>query len=169
MYPINFIVVIASGLIPLVVGFIWYNNKFGFGLLWLRESGLTIEDTQKGNILKTMSIALLLGIFIASSMMVWTIHQMGVQSLLMIDETALKNPNSEVSLLMKSIFDKYSRSFRTFKHGAFHGMLGALLFALPVIGVIAVFERKSWKYIALHTGYWVVTLILMGGVICQWA
>ncbi|HRN41812.1 MAG TPA: DUF1761 family protein [Vicingus sp.] len=31
------------------------------------------------------------------------------------------------------------------------------------------FERKGFKYIAINSGYWIITLGLMGGVICQFA
>jgi hypothetical protein len=36
---------------------------------------------------------------------------------------------------------------------------------LPVITVSALFEQRSWKYIAIHAGYWIVCLGLMGGLI----
>ena len=44
--------------------------------------------------------------------------------------------------------------------------LAALFVALPIIGINALFERKSAKYVALHLGYWAISLALMGGVIC---
>jgi hypothetical protein len=69
----------------------------------------------------------------------------------------------------KFMFDKYGHNFRTFKHGAFHGILSAVFFALPVLGIQAMFERRSGKYIFIHLGYWVITFVLMGGIICQWA
>ena len=39
---------------------------------------------------------------------------------------------------------------------------------LPVLSIIAMFEKKSVKYVAINAGYWVVTLAIMGGIICQW-
>jgi lysylphosphatidylglycerol synthetase-like protein (DUF2156 family) len=59
--------------------------------------------------------------------------------------------------------------FRTFKHGAFHGIIATIGLVLPIIGINALFERRGFKYIALHVGYWLVCLILMGGFICQFA
>ena len=61
----------------------------------------------------------------------------------------------------------HGNDFRTFKHGAFHGTIGALFLALPILGINALFERRSFKYIAIHTGYWMLTMGLMGGVLCQ--
>jgi hypothetical protein len=63
---------------------------------------------------------------------------------------------------------KYGNEFRTFKHGAFHGLMYGLFFVLPVIGTNGLFERKSWKYIFINVGYWTVSLMLMGGIICAW-
>jgi hypothetical protein len=71
--------------------------------------------------------------------------------------------------MLKMFLDKYGNNFRTFKHGAFHGILSALFFATPVLGINALFERKSFKYIFVHAGYWMLTLALMGGVICAYA
>jgi hypothetical protein len=30
----------------------------------------------------------------------------------------------------------------------------------------ALFERKGWKYIWINTGYWVITVSIMGGILC---
>jgi hypothetical protein len=63
----------------------------------------------------------------------------------------------------------YGSAYRTFKHGALHGFMSGLFFAFPVIGINSLFERKSWKYIFIHAGFWIVTLTLMGGIICGFA
>jgi len=39
------------------------------------------------------------------------------------------------------------------------------MLALPIIAVSSLFERRSWKYIAIHGGYWVLSLGIMGGII----
>ena len=68
---------------------------------------------------------------------------------------------------MKHFFETYGNRFRTFKHGALHGTIAALFFSLPILGTMSLFERKGFRYIAIHVGYWVVTLALMGGALCQ--
>ena len=89
------------------------------------------------------------------------IHQFGVGSVFQGDESP------ESAAYLKNFFDTYGGRFRTFKHGALHGTIMALFVALPLLGTNALFERRGFKYIAIHTGYWIVTLALMGGVICQ--
>ena len=34
-------------------------------------------------------------------------------------------------------------------------------------GTNALFERKGFRYIAVNAGYWILTLMIMGGIICQ--
>lgn len=58
--------------------------------------------------------------------------------------------------------------YLTFKHGAFHGVLTGLLLLLPIIGTIALYERKSIKYVLLTVGYWTLCFAAMGGIINVW-
>lgn len=62
----------------------------------------------------------------------------------------------------------YGDAFRYFKHGALHGLMTGIFFALPITAINALFEQKSWKYILINAGYWMVTLTIMGGIICAW-
>jgi hypothetical protein len=57
----------------------------------------------------------------------------------------------------------------TFKHGAFHGVLISIMIVLPVFATNALFEQKSFKYVAINVGYWVVTFALMSGLLNAWA
>jgi hypothetical protein len=63
--------------------------------------------------------------------------------------------------------DNFGTDFRTFKHGMLHGAIAGLFFMLPILATNAMFERKGFKYIAVNAGYWILTLMIMGGVICQ--
>lgn len=54
-------------------------------------------------------------------------------------------------------------------HGAFHGMLYALYFALPVLITNSLFERRSWKGILINSGYWVACFASMGAVLYAFA
>jgi len=47
--------------------------------------------------------------------------------------------------------------------------LMAIFLVLPLIGTHALYERKSARYIFLHTGFWAINFTLMGGIISQWA
>ena len=163
----NMLVVAAAGLIPMIVGFIWYSDTV-MGTVWRTESGFNPETAKKTNMVKVMGIGLLFSLMLAGSLMPAVIHQMGLTSMLM-DEPSLKDPNSELSKTLAMLMEKYGSNYRTFKHGALHGFMTTLFLVLPVIGMSALYEQKSAKYVAVHVGYWAICLTLMGGVICAFA
>jgi Protein of unknown function (DUF1761) len=165
---VNWIVVALCSFIPLVVGFLWY-SKMLFGQAWMDASGMTMEKAKSANMPKMLGITFVLGLIISSAMAPIVIHQMGVYSVFGGGMGELANPSSAASLYFNDFMSKYGTNFRTFKHGALHGALTGLFIALPVIATMALYEMKSFKYIAINTGYWIVSLALIGGVICQWA
>lgn len=54
------------------------------------------------------------------------------------------------------------------KTGAFYGFLTGSGWVLTGIGVIAMFELKSWTYILINGFYWVVSLTVMGLILGAW-
>jgi hypothetical protein len=160
---INFLVVVLSGLIPLLVGFVWY-SKNGVGNIWMKESGYDPATAKPQNMVALFGLSVLLSLMLALGLMPAVIHQMGFQSMLA-DTPDLADPNSELSKTVASLMEKYGSNYRTFKHGAFHGLLTSIFVVLPVIGTSALFEQKSGKYVAVHVGYWAICMALMGGVI----
>lgn len=164
---INFLVTGLTALVPLILGFIWYNNKT-FGNAWMQASGMTPEKAKNGNMVKILGLTVLFGFFLSMAINFMVIHQFHFFSILM-NEPGLKEPGSELNNYANDFMTKYGNNFRTFKHGVFHGTIGALLIALPVISINALFEQRSFKYVAIHVGYWTVTIALMGGLICAFS
>lgn len=158
----NFQSLFVAALITLLVGFIWYHPKV-FGTVWMKEAGLTEEQLKTGNMLKIFGLTYLFSLFIASIEMTLTIHQMG--ALGMVGGPAKIN---ESLPSFTAFMADYGTAFRTYKHGALHGLMSGLFFAFPMIGINGLFERKSWRYILIHSGYWIVTLTIMGAIICGW-
>jgi hypothetical protein len=97
-------------------------------------------------------------------------HEMGLSGIFrpIAEEGLGLDVTSDTGVMLKGMIDEYALRFSTFKHGAFHGLFISVLFFLPAIAITAMFERKSAKYIFINWGYWVVTLALMCGVLCQW-
>jgi hypothetical protein len=58
--------------------------------------------------------------------------------------------------------------YDSFQHGAFHGFFLGLMIATPVLVVNALFERRPANYILINSGYWIVTLTLMCGILDAW-
>ncbi len=164
---IDFIILAAASLIPLLIGFLYY-SKMLFGEAWMKATGLTEEKLKGGNMALTFGLTYVFSFFLAMTLQFITIHQFSIFSILA-NQPGLKDASTEVGGYVVEFFNKYGTEFRTFKHGLFHGVLAAITFALPIIGINALFERRSFKYVAIHIGYWAITLGLMGGVICQCA
>ena len=163
----NLLVVALTALIPLVIGAIWYNPKV-FGTVWIKSTGLTEDELKKSNMMLVFGLTYLFSFFVAAILNPLVIHQFGFQSMLM-GEKELFTPGSEANTFLTSTLQKYGNSFRTFKHGALHGTILGIMFATPVIAILALFERKGAKYILVHAGYWILSLALMGGTLCQLA
>lgn len=163
----NWLVVLGSALFPMLVGMLWYNPKV-FGNAWMQAAGLKEEDLKKSNMFLILGVTLLLSVFLAGGLLTIVVHQFGIfQSVNALP--GFEDPTTPQGKALADFFALAKGNFRTFKHGALHGTIAGITLALPVLGINALFERKGAKYIFIHLGYWVVTLALMGGVICQFA
>lgn len=165
MSSLNWLLILATGLVPLAVGALWYGPLFSKA--WMVESGMSEEKMQGASMVKIFGFSLIFGIMLAVSLTPLVIHQMGVFSVL--QNLGVDKEGSEAFLYAQDFITKYGTEFRTFKHGAFHGIIAGLFIFLPIMGTNALFERKSWKYIFINVGYWALTASIMGGIICAFA
>lgn len=155
---INFLALLLAALSSLVVGFVWYNPKV-FGHIWMKESGMTEEKMKGSNMIAIFAMSILYAFFISFILQMLVIHQFGALGMVGGDPSIAK-PSYEAFIA------DYGLAFRTFKHGALHGFMTGLFFVLPVIGVNSLYERRSFKYVLVSGGYWVITCMIMGGIIC---
>lgn len=167
MLSVNFLITALAALIPLIVGAIWYNPKV-LGGAWMKSVALSEEDLKGANMPMIFLLTYIFSFFVALILHPIVIHQFGFQSMVM-NEPGIFKEGTEANMFFRSTMDKYGDAFRTFKHGALHGTILGVTLATPVIGVIALFERKGGRYIFIHAGYWILSLMLMGGVICQFS
>ncbi|MBL0310595.1 MAG: DUF1761 domain-containing protein [Bacteroidetes bacterium] len=162
---LNFPILAASALIPLALGFIWYNPKV-FGKAWMKSAGMT-DDTMKGaNMILIFALTYVFSFFLAMGVNFMVIHQWHLFSMVM-NDPGMSDPNSAVHTMLKDMMAKYGNDFRSYRHGALHGFIGGVEFSLPIIGINALFERKSFKYVAINVGFWVVCITIMGALICH--
>lgn len=157
---INFLALIAAAVSALVIGFVWYNPKV-FGAAWMKAADMTEEKIKGGNMAKIFALALFFAFLLAFALQFITIHQTGAMGMVGGDP-------SQALPSYDAFMADYGTAFRTFKHGALHGTIAGIFIALPIIGTNALFERKGAKYILVNSGYWIVTLAIMGGIVCGW-
>ena len=163
----NFIAIIAAAIVPLILGFIWYGPLL-FKTAWMKESQITEEKLKDTNMPLVLGLSFFFSFMLAFSLQMLVIHQWGIFSTLA-GEPGFSEGTGEAAITFKNLMQTYGDRFRTFPHGALHGALTALFIIMPIIATIGLFEKKSFKYMAINIGYWVVSLALMGGIVCQWA
>lgn len=165
----NYLAISLAALVPILIGFVWYHPKV-MGSAWMNAAKLTEVDLKGGNRAVILLVSFLLSFLLAFEMNFITIHQYHIYSAMMdmANPTALDDPSSALSMDYAAFMSKYGTNFRTFKHGAFHGVLTGFFFILPIVGINALFERRGWKYIGIHVVYWTSCLALMGGIVCGW-
>tara|TARA_B110000977_G_C10726136_1_gene357177 strand:- start:54 stop:554 length:501 start_codon:yes stop_codon:yes gene_type:complete len=163
----NWSIILLAALVPLAMGFIWYNPK-AFGKVWMSASGMTVEKAKMANRPLIILACFIFSCMLAMSLLPITIHQTHVYSIFLANE-GFGVDGSELMSRIANFLGEDINNFRTFKHGALHGAITALFLALPLLSINALHEQKGFKYIAVHTGYWLVSLAVMGGIICQWA
>ena len=135
MENVNILSVVIATLIPMIVGFIYYNPKVA-GNAWMSSLGITEEDIRtKGKPAITYSIALIMSFLLAFFLLFFN-----------------NGPGQE-------------GEFDTFGHGAFHGVFIGIVVAMPVLMTNGLFELKNFKNIFINIIYWLITLALMGGVL----
>lgn len=166
MLPVNYWLAFVVALIPFVVGAIWYGPLFG--KTWQGLVGLSDEKIQSANMLKTMGLAYVFAFIICLMLQMVVIHQYGLSGMFgMLPEWADKSSGLWADLnVLNDKYGMYTRHMH-FGHGALHGGIFGLLFVGPILATHANFAQQNWKLPAIHTGYWIVTLALAGGVLCQ--
>jgi hypothetical protein len=155
----NYIANAVAALSTLVIGFIYYHPSV-LGNSWKNAVGITDEQIAKTNMLKTYGLTLLFS-FVLSFMVVpgIVIHQMGAMALTGWDMN---------DVALKDFLAVHGTKFLTFRHGALHGFFAGLCFVFPVTTINGLFEHRSWKYIFINSGYWILVLTVMGSIICGW-
>lgn len=160
--PENWWMYFVAAIIPLLVGSVWYGPLFG--KKWMQVNGYTEESLAGANMGVIFLLSFLFSVLMAFTIGGIVIHQSGVFQMMAPD---VLESGSAAQDQFNSLMATYGDRYRGFGHGALHGAIIALLFVFPLIAINSLFERRGWTYIGIHTGYWLICLVLMGGVLCQ--
>ena len=134
MPAINWLSIVISALIPMLVGFVYYHEKV-FGNAWMQSLGITKEHAKNANMPLIFGVTFIMSVFL-SFFMLFNVDGMGQEG-----------------------------RYDTFQHGMAHGMIVCLMVATPIMVINGLFEMKKWKNLLINIGYWLITLMLMGGVL----
>lgn len=161
--PSNWYMLFVAALFPLIVGAIYYHPKVA-GTAWMNSNKFKQEDLHGANMGLIFGLTYFFSILLAFAVQQVVIHQSGVFQTMM---PGVMESGSETQKQFNELMSQYGNNFRSFGHGALHGVMMAIFTALPILGINALFERRGAKYIFIHLGYWIITLGLMGGLLCQ--
>jgi len=155
---LNYTAYLLISFLPLMIGYIWYNPKWS-----IFKSANQTADIRSLAMIKILAL-LLLSFMIVYGYMNLIIHQMGFYELFFTD---IMKGSTEANQITSEFLATYGDKHRHFGHGVFHGAINAVLFALPFIASIAILTNKSKTFILNHFGYWLVTSIVIGGLISE--
>ncbi len=161
--PTNFYMFFIAALIPLLVGAVYYHPK-AIGGPWMRVNGFTDADMEGANMAIIFGVSYLMSFLAAFILSTLVIHQAGVVQMM---SPAIAESGSVAQQQFNELMAQYGNDHRSFGHGFLHGGFLTVFLILPIITINTLFERRGWKYILIHTGYWFLTLGLMGGLLCS--
>lgn len=158
----NIPILIATAFIPFILGYIWFSDKLFGGDTWFNAANIAKEDRVPVSKIKLMA-TLILNFFIAFALYNQCVHSMGVFAMVGGDTELLKTG------VGAAFMAEYGQNHLSFGHGVLHAIFPTTAFmVIPIVGYVTIFERKSFKYFLSYTGYWAVSLMLMGGILCHW-
>lgn len=141
MEQINWLAVAVAAIMPMIVGFLYYHPK-AMGSAWMRVNGFSLDTLTPPKpvlYLVALGLSFLLALRMAAD---------------------VTGPGQQTA--------PDGHSYVTFQHGVAHGIINSLLILLPVLGTLSIFEKRGWTWVFVNLGYWVITLVLMCGILSAW-
>ena len=165
---INIVVHLIAALVPMIIGFIWYNPKV-FGNAWMTAAGMTEEKMKTGNMPLIFGLSFVLSIVLSFTYTMMMDHHFAFQAFFrpVVDHGLGVDPTTPFGAELKGLVDGYGVRYSSWTHGLAHSFLLSVFVLIPVMGTNAMFERKSFKYFLMNWGYWAVTIAVMYMIIAQ--
>jgi hypothetical protein len=162
MIKFNWLLLFLTSLIPIILAYVWFKPKV-YNLIFkdLNQSLFSFRYTPSNIIL-----LFVLGFMYSITLSYQVIHQLHIQSLLMNEVGFLKGEGNAYKDLIY-IFELYGKNFRSFKHGAFHGLLNSIFIVLPILVYSKYTSASSWRSVIFQWMFWMICGVLMGGIICE--
>ena len=139
MLPINYLAVLASAVLMMVLGYLWYGPLFG--KQWAALMGWSSEDMKAkmskgaGKSYALMALGALLMAFILDH-----------------------------ALIYATSYEQWA----PLSAGLFVGFANWLGFVVPVSLSTVLWDGKPWKLWFINAGYYLVGLLLMGVLLAMW-
>lgn len=140
MVPINLVAVLVAAIVAFVLGSIWYGPLFGKP--WMRLMGIQKPDVMTPE-MKSKMISSYVIMFVTTLVMAYV-------------------------LAGAIIFASAYLNISGLDMGIIAGVMNWLGFVMPVSLSVVLWEQKPWKLWFIQSGYYLVSLVLMGIVLALW-
>ncbi len=157
----NPIALFGMAFVAFIFAFIYYHPKV-MGTAWMNAAGFTEAQRNEKPSILNLALSLLFNLFISAGLLFLTVHQTAIFSLVGAD------PELMLSGSAAAIMAEHGGNFLTVGHGVAHGAITYVLFFLPIMGTNVLFEKKSIKLLWINSGYWLITLMVLGVIASQW-
>ena len=88
---VNFIVILIAAIVPMLIGFIWYNPKV-LGTAWMKAADVSEEKMKGANMAAIFGLSFLFSFFLSMAIQFMVIHQWSFFSILA-NEPGLQDTN----------------------------------------------------------------------------
>ena len=139
MVPVNYLAIIVSTILMMIIGYVWYGPLFGKP--WSALMGFTPEHhAARGKSMRTSYVIMAIGAFLMSFMLAHAV---------IFAETFMQIGGAPAGILV--------------------GIMNWLGFIVPVSLSIVLWDNKPWKLWFINVGYYLVGLVIIGAVLGLWA
>ena len=145
MPELNFIAIAVAALVPNILGALYYGPILGNK--WLASLNFSKTDLEGRN------EALIYGTALALSFVVSFFIKFIVASL-----------HKDIDGNGELVF----ASFKTFSHGALHGIGLAIGLVVPVVICLGLFQKSKRSNILINSIFWILCFAIMGGILDVW-
>ncbi len=143
MHDVNLFAVLVAGVIPMIVGSLWYGRLFG--KRWLGMMEMTAEEVQEGfNPVRTYGVSILLSLLTA-----YILAQL-IAEIAPADVSSMEGGGGSVMV------------------GVHVGLMALVAFVIPAAHQSVTFEKRKAGLAWLNVAYNGVALILQAVVIALW-
>jgi len=139
MVPVKLMTVLIAAIISFGIGWAWYSDML-FGKPWRKLMGVSESSMKPGNDFMVKMLVLGLG---SSILMAFVLSHAVVFANSYLGETGLVL-------------------------GLMTGFWNWLGFMVPILISSYLYEKRSFKLVAINASYWLVSLLVMGVIIAFW-
>ena len=160
----NLKLLLLIAFVPLALSKVWY-SPLVFGNRLSPKTDASGNPESLNEVLMNGLRLYVYGLFASYLLCMIVIHQFGF-FLLHFNELIVEGLPSTSIEGFSDFYNAYGPRHRSFGHGVIHGIEAGVMFGLFFLGSLCIFEKRSFKGMLVHFGFFVVSMGVMGGLVC---